>query len=216
MLETLLEQAYATGRIDSLPKGMPTPPPWAISAIKLANERFLKPIKKLTPEVIGRDPMGALQEAIGLFVALRSHLHRDTTELIKDEPRTAEFRALEAASATIAPVEFLTYLRKLERVLEAKLPMPTPAELDIQSDRYRKGLREFVNTKDGLVALKTFKTQILFVVFFFWPRLDKLPKIRAEDLQKFLADEIGIFASIKTVEAIYTVVRLAERDKRRE
>lgn len=211
MIEVLTELPFARGQIPSLPKGLAVPPPWAINAILAATKRMLKPFAHLTPEEIKKDPMGALQEMLGLYRAMQVHINADTSAMVKENPRDRHFRDIKEIGASLTPASFLTHLRKLEQVFETKLPTPTPAQLEEYAERHRRGLTEFMNADEGLVALKHQQTEILYVVWYFWPLLDKLPLIRAEDLKKFIAAETGIHTSIKTVEVIYTEIRLADR-----
>lgn len=212
ILETVVEMAYARKTLGELPEGMAVPPSWALQAALLVAERWMRPFARITPEHIKANPRGVVKELLGLFDAMVASMAHTASDLPPELRATEEGRVMKKIANDLAKGAFKQYLLKLEKALDVLLPKPTHQELVEHSKRYHTGLTEYFSPDEelGVRGMETLTSQLYYFIFFFWPRLVTIKRIRAVDVQEFLFAETGMHFSTKLTEKVYRDIRMSE------
>jgi hypothetical protein len=189
------------------------PPAWVLNAIRWIGTRGLR-IKTPTAAEIEKDPRGALKDAISFYEALQSYVSMPLDGREDD----AEIRRLNIkfskSCRDLVSVDFLTLLRGLEMRVDKSLAPPTPKQLH-DYNRRREHIASAVVNEDGeYQLLSNTQAESTFLIWFFWQDLSKkLPGLTAQKLQHWLEKEFGLHTSVKTVEIVYTRLKLAALTK---
>jgi len=208
--ETVIEHHFFRGAIPTMPNGLRIPPPWARNA---ANEGWTRGFgavfDRITPEEIQRDPRGAVREITAIHESLMAYISSPKLDEEIGEIGDTELAEIKKAIWPDVGKILLQNLKKLDARLDELLPPATHAQLIEYHSRELRATKA-VGVGDELIfGGKTMTAKICYIIWFFWPELEAKRQMTAGDLHTWLKTALGIFASQKLVEAIFTRLRMS-------
>lgn len=210
IVETVIEHHFFRGAIPTMPNGLRIPPPWARNAANEAWTRGLGAVfDRITPEEIRRDPRGAVREIRAIHESLMAYISSPKLEAEMREIGDKELAEIREAIWPDIGKSLLQNLKKLDARLDDLLPPATHAQLIEYQGRESRATRAMNLAEDSILGGKTMTANICYIVWFFWPEFEAKQHMTAGDLHTWLKSTLGIFASQKLVEAIFTRLRMS-------
>ena len=207
MKEVAPEFHYVRGAIQVLPKGMKEPPKWALEAARWVADNCLK---APTAEEIEEDIEGIWDETIAKYEGMVAFVTQTESDDSSDAEVNGILRRLQKTAVGLVDRDSLIALKEMDAEIDKILPALTAKELFELNERRDRGLASIVNAEGELQVLKTAQSEIYYFIWFFWPVvLGMVPTITAAKLCKWLKNEFGIHTSLKTVEIVFTKLRMA-------
>jgi len=207
MKDVATEFLYVNGTLPALPNGIKEPPKWALDAAHWVSVNCLK---APTANQIEDDVEGVWGETIAKYEGLVAFVTQAGHDETSNGDVNRVLRRLQKSTLELVDRDTLLAIKELDSDVDSILPALTAKELFELNDRRRRGLASVVNSEGELQVLKSAQAEIYYFIWFFWPIVQKMiPAITAAKLGKWLADEFGIHTSPKTVEIVFSKLRLA-------
>jgi hypothetical protein len=201
--EILHEYRLVEGRATVLPSKMARPPEWALRA---ATQFLRSTFERPPDEIVAKNPLRAFGELKGMIEVMSAAAIEAAADTDSNTRRfAAKMLRLAQPERDVAAT-----LANASVAAERLSGTSTKHRLEYQKSQVR-GAEQVVSDDGSIRIPRTAQAEIYYVVWFFWEELNrKLPELSSGKLHRWLTQSLGIHASEKTVELVYTRLRLGK------